>query len=855
MPLTPGDKLGPYEILSPLGAGGMGEVYKARDTRLDRSVAVKVLPEHIAKREDLRGRFEREARAVASLNHPNICTLFDIGVQDGTSYMVMELMEGETLAARIEKGPIPLEQALSYAAQIADALDRAHRAGVTHRDVKPANIMLTRDGVKVLDFGLAKSTAAIGPNDATVVASLTTEGSIIGTPQYMAPEQFEGREADARADIWAFGAVLYEMVTGQKAFQGKSYGSLVGSILSAEPAPMAGAPFTPAWLERLVRRCLAKSPEDRYQSMRDVVLDLRTPPHETPTTTAKPNRWPWVLVAATTVLATAVAIFPLRKNAESPLPAKFDVNPPPESRFTPVSDIGGSAISPDGRTLAYVAADAKGTTLIYIRPLDSLQARALPGTENAGRPFWSPDSKSLAFVASGKLKRMDVAGGVPITLCDASLARGGAWNEDGVILFADWGAGLLRIAASGGGAPVPVTKVNQAAGELFHYYPQFLPGGKEFLYLVRHGDSVKQGIYWGSLDGKPPVKILQSEYNGLYDATSGRLVYIQGDAVLTARKLELNPPRLSGNPLIVAQGVGGSNANGYAEFSISSNGTLFYGQGMQQRKRRFEWWDRTGKRIESVGQAVEVPFADYWLSPDGSRVAFTAGRSSADIWVMPLESGIGTRLTFTGGRSARWSPDGKHVYYDNAGSIYKRAVDGSGAEESLAKGDIVSSVSPDGLHLLYGRWDIFLLPLEGEKKAAPFLQTKFNEGGAVFSPDGRWVAYHSDESGRFEVYLQGFPERRGKWQVSAEGVAFPHWRADGKELYWFGTDLRTVMAAPVELQVGGVKVGRPELLFRAPSNGALSRDGKRFLVQAPEGGEQPSLPMVVVQHWAAELGK
>ncbi len=854
MPLSSGDKLGPYEILSPLGAGGMGEVYKARDTRLDRSVAVKVLPEHIAKREDLRGRFEREARAVASLNHPNICTLFDIGSQDGISYMVMELMEGETLGARIERGPIPLEQALVYAAQIADALDRAHRAGVTHRDVKPANIMLTRDGVKVLDFGLAKSVAAPGPNDATIVASLTTEGSIIGTPQYMAPEQFEGKEADARADIWAFGAVLYEMVTGQKAFQGKSYGSLVGSILSAEPAPMAVAPFTPAWLERLVRRCLAKDPERRYQSMRDIVLDLDSPPQDTPASAAKPNRWPWI-AAACALLAIASFIFPLRKTSESPLPAKFDVNPPLEGRFAQTSTSGGSAISPDGRTLAYVATDAKEVTLLYLRPLDSLQARALPGTENAGRPFWSPDSKSLAFVASNKLKRIDVAGGVPITLCDADVARGGTWNEDGVILFADRNAGLLRIAASGAGASAPVTKINPAAGEVNHYYPNFLPGGKEFLYLVVHTDAAKQGIYWGSLDGKPPVQILQSGYNGIYDATSGRLLYIQGDGVLTARKLELNPPRLSGDPVIVAQGIGGVGTNGYAEFSISSNGTLFYGKGTVSAKRRFEWWDRTGKRIESVGQAVEGPFTDYSLSPDGSRVAFTAGRSPFDIWVMSFASGIATRLTFTGGTFPQWSPDGRHVYYANAGSIYKRAADGSGAEELLAKGDVVTSVSPDEKHLLNGRSDIFMLPLEGEKKPVPYLQTKFNEGWAVFSPDGRWVAYDSDESGRTEVYIQGFPERRGKWQISAEGGGAPHWRADGKELYWMGNDRRSVMAAPMELQVGGVKAGRPELLFRAPSNGVLSRDGKRFLVQAPESGEQPSLPMVVVEHWAAGLGK
>ena len=855
MPLTPGDKLGPYEILSPLGAGGMGEVYKARDTRLDRSVAVKVLPGHIAKREDLRVRFEREARAVASLNHPNICTLHDIGNQDGVIYMVMELMEGETLAARIEKGPIPLEQALLYAAQIADALDRAHRAGVTHRDVKPANIMLTRDGVKVLDFGLAKSNVAIGPNDATLVQGLTTEGVVMGTPQYMAPEQFEGKEADARADIWAFGVVLYEMVTGQKAFQGKSYSTLVGAILAADPPPMAVKPFTPGWLERLVRRCLAKEPEDRYHCMRDLVLDLRTPPQDAPTVVAKPNRWPWAIAAAFAVLAIAALLFPLRKTTESPLPAKFDVLPPLGSRFANTVNIGGSAISPDGRTLAYVAVDAKGISLLYLRPLDSLQARGLPGTEEAGRPFWSPDGKSLAFAASGKLKRIDVAGGAPITLCDRPVGRGGTWNQDGVILFAERNAGLMRIAASGGGAPAPVTKINDSAGEQAHYYPQFLPGGKDFLYLIINNDVAKQGINWGSLDGRPPVQILQSEFNGLYDANTGRLLDMNGDGVLTARKLELNPPRLTGEPAVIAQGVKGVIANGYAQFSISSNGTLFYGQGGTDLKRQFEWWDRAGKRIESVGQAAEVPFVLYSLSPDGSRVAVTTGRGFGDIWVMPFASGIATRLTFTGGQAAQWSPDGKHIYYNNAGNIYRRAADGSGGEELLAKGDIISSVSSDGKHLLFGLSDIFILPLEGGKKPVPYLQTKFDEGLAVFSPDGRWVAYRSNGSGRNEVYIEGFPERRGKWQVSAEGGGFPRWRADGKELYWTANDGGSLMAAPIELNADGVKAGRPELLFRAPNYGVPTRDGKRFLVLTQEGGEKTDLPMVVQLNWAPGLGK
>ena len=623
-------------------------------------------------------------------------------------------MEGETLAARIEKGPIPLEQALSYATQIADALDRAHRAGVTHRDVKPANIMLTRDGVKVLDFGLAKSAASktIGPNEATVVQGLTTEGVVLGTPQYMAPEQFEGREADARADIWAFGAVLYEMVTGQKAFQGKSYSTLVGAILAADPPPMSVKPFTPSWLDRLIRRCLAKDPEDRYHCMRDLVLDLRTPPKEATTVATTANHWKWATVACAT-LAIAAGIFASRKAGDAPSQMKLDVNPPSGSTFADLSIIGGSAISPNGKTLAFVVMDAKGKALLYLRPLDSLEARALPGTEDAGRPFWSPDSKSLGFGSNGKLKRIDVDGGVAITLCEA-FVRSGTWSEEGVILFADRALGLQRISASGG-TPAYVTKLDSAKGERFYTAPQFLPGGKNFLYMVRNYDAATTGIYWSSLEAQTPVQILSTEFNGLYDSNSGRLLYIQGDGALMARKLELNPPRLSGEPVMVAQGVRSVRNNGNAEFSISANGTLFHGRGGVGAKQRFAWWDRTGILIESIGQPFELGINRVGLSRDGSRVAYSASTPS-DVWVMPLASGIATRVSFAGGVSPSWSPDGRQIYYSNGPSIYCRAADGSGSEELMAevRDNWVSSVSPDGKHLLFGFSDI--LTLEAGRK-------------------------------------------------------------------------------------------------------------------------------------------
>ena len=803
---------------------------------------------------------------MASLNHPNICILHDIGRHESTGYyMVMEFMDGETLGDRIGKGPIPLEQALKFAVQIADALDRAHRAGVTHRDVKPGNIMLTRDGVKVLDFGLAKSVPVkLGPDDSTLINPLTAEGVIMGTPQYMAPEQFEGKEADARADIWAFGAVLYEMVTGQKAFRGKSYSGLVSAVLTADLPPMSVSPFTPSWLERLVRRCLAKDPEERYFSMHDVVLDLRAPTPEVAVAVRR-SRWPWAVAAACALLAVVAGSLGLRKDGGASGPARFDVTPPAGAQFNGFGgNTQGSAISPDGRTLAFMARNAKGETLLHIRPLDSLEARALAGTEDAGRPFWSPDSKSLGFVGGGKLKRVELVGGSPVALCDVASARGGAWSEEGVILFADQGSGLQRIPASGG-TPAAVTKVNTADGDVYHFYPQFLPGGKEFLFLVRSANNSKAGIYLGALDGRAPVLVQLSEFNGLYDVMSRRLLYIQGDGTLMARRLELDPPRMTGDPVIVAEGVGVGGGGGYGEFSISGNGTLFYGRGGGARKVRVGWVDRAGKVLEQVGQPVEAG-SGYRLSPDGSRVAYSVGRPASDIWVMGLGNGISARITFHGGSFPRWSPDGRYLYYGgyrgvNAGGIWRKSADGSGEEELLWNGaaGIVQSVSPDGKQLLFGFNDVLMLPLGGEKKVEPYVQTKFIEKGGMFSPDGRWVAYSSNESGRLEVYVQGFPERRGKWLMTADGGELPSWRADGKELYWRGLDGRTVMAAAVELQAGSAKAGRGEVLFREAvglnTPPQPSRDGKRFLEAIPDGGSAAGLPMVVVQNWAAGLGK
>lgn len=853
--MTAGDKLGPYEIVAAIGAGGMGEVYKARDTRLDRTVAVKVLPEHIAAREDARQRFEREARSVASLNHPNICTLHDIGTESGAGYMVMEYMEGETLAARLEKSAIPLDQALKFALAIGDALDRAHRAGVVHRDVKPANIMLTRDGVKVLDFGLAKSSSSSSTPEQTLTKVLTMEGTVMGTPQYMAPEQFEGREADVRADIWAFGAVLYEMVTGQKAFQGKNYSTLLGAILSADPLPMSVKPFTPALLERVVRRCLAKDPEDRYQSMRDVVLDLQAPQQSEATAgPVRRNYWGWA--AAGICLAAAFAGWGLwlsssRKVTNS---VRLSVDPPPTARFSSIANTGGSEISPDGLTLAFCAINTKGESQLYLRPLDSLDARPMPGTENAGRPFWSPDSRSIAFVANGKLKRVDLAGGAPIALCDAESPRGGAWNEEGVILFGDHTDGLQRIPASGG-TPTLVTSVNKEAGEMYHYYPQFLPDGKRFLYHVRHRDPGKQFILAGSLDGEPSVQIMQCDHRAVFDSPSGKLLYIQGTGTLMARTLDQKKLQLTGDPVVVAEGVGLSTNNGYADVSVSSSGTLFYGRGSAEQRTRFAWKDRGGKVLGTVGPEVEGPFS-FSLSPDDTKVAYVPAGNQSDVWVLDMTRGTTARITFGNARGPIWSPDGRDLFFNTIDGISRKAADGSGEEVLVTKAgriDRASSISPDGNTLLFGFGGIFTVALSGEAIRKTWLDSKFMEVAAVFSPDGRWVAYASNESGKSEIYIQGHPERRGKWLISSQGGLNPIWRRDGKEIYWRAID-GMLMAAGVELQKDGVRAGTPEPLFRLHSNSlSISRDGKRFLVSVPEGDQQADLPMVVVLNWARKL--
>ncbi len=875
MPLSASAKLGPYEILSALGAGGMGEVYKARDTRLDRTVAIKVLPEHIAGREDLRARFEREARAVASLNHPHICVLYDIGNEEGVGgYMVMEYLEGETLEACIERGALPLQGALRYALQIADALDRAHRAGVTHRDIKPGNIIITRDGVKVLDFGLAKSTAKPGPTDATIVKSLTTEGTVLGTPQYMSPEQFEGKEADTSSDIWAFGAVLYEMVTGRKAFEGKSYSSLLGAILSAEPGPMSVKPFTPAWLERLVRRCLAKDSERRYHSMRDIFLDLETPPIEIAAT--RSNRWPWAIAAIALVIGALIGwVVKSPRQMATPEPVfQTQLNPPEGGQFDLAN---GFAISPDGRSLAF-AATSQGKSGVWIRPMEGTAARLLAGTERALSPFWSPDGRSLAYGASGKLWRIEAAGGSPFALCETNIVTGGDWSPSGVIVFATGPVGLRRVPASGG-TPEPLITIQANRGESFHRWPQLLPGGR-ILFLVS-GNPEQAGIYAtkspvplrGPLGAnvEERVRLVATNSNGLYAA--GHLLWLRG-STLVAQSFDPELLRLSGEPKPIADPVGiGAFARMAA--TATSSGLLVYGR---TSAFQLSWLNRAGGAVDSDNGRFGQPgsYSMFRLSPDGGRVVVSReSGSGGDLWTAEVERGGWGRLTFLPGQAQYpvWSPDGRQVLF-RAGSplnLFRKVASGAGTEQRVTESPSTqwpTDWSRDGRLIMYWeqtpetKRDLWVLPVtpEGkpEGKARPYLRTPFNEYWARFSPQPspRWVAYTSDESGRNEVYVLAFPEPRAKFQISTGGGSHPDWSRDGRELYYVSAEGKlmvtsltlgadsVVPSAARELFV--VSVGMPGQPY------AVAPDGKRFLVLTPTGGSQP---LEVVVNWPALLKK
>ncbi len=887
MTLAAGTKLGPYEILSPIGAGGMGEVYKARDTRLERTVAVKVLPQHLSSSPEVRQRFEREAKTISQLSHPHICALYDVGREGETEYLVMEYLEGETLSDRLAKGPLPLEQTLRYGVETADALDKAHRQGIVHRDLKPGNVMITTSGVKLLDFGLAKAMAPAPSQQSSLTAlptqhALTQEGTILGTFQYMAPEQLEGKEADARTDIFAFGCVLYEMATGKKAFSGASRASLIGAILHTQPATISSvAPATPPALDRVVKTCLAKDPEDRWQSAGDLTRELRwigegssageaVPSPITSRRTGRETVW----MAAALVSLAALAVVLLLRRTESrrprgqPLPARFEIAAPAGGAF-----IGRPAVSPDGRYLVSVVG-LGGPNRLWLRPLDAAAGRELPGTEGTtAGPFWSPDNRSIGFFSGGTLKRIEISGGPPRTLCEALQSLGGTWNRDGVILFsADAGAGLYKVSASGGARSL-VAKPERGRANFFKW-PRFLPDGRRFLFYLE-GRPEESGVYIGSLDPGETARVLESRPAAEY--ASGLLLFLR-QGTLLAQPFDAEGSGLSGEATAVAEGVGFDEISSDGYFSASQNGVLAFKAG-GERETQPTWYDRRGTLLSTVGPPGSYDHPE--VAPDGKRVAIDRTEASGrDLWVMDLSRGTATRLTFhpSWDWMPAWSPDGSRVTFvsdrDGPPNLYQKNANGLGEETLILGGDarkhhLVSSA--DGRFLAFqvtsehlgltgqrssggeSKSDIWAMPLFGDRKAFPVLQTPFAETDPRFSPDGKWIAYASDESGRREVYVQSFPAGGGKWQVSTAGGSDPRWRGDGRELFYFSEG--KLVAVPITVGAS-FEAGVPVVLFEANTGAhvfAVDPSGQRFLILAPLGKSAP--PMTVMLDWTAELEK
>ncbi len=875
MALTSGTRLGPYEILTPLGAGGMGEVYRARDTRLDRTVAIKILPPHLSEDPILRQRFEREARAISSLNHPHICLLYDVGKQDGTQFLVMECVEGETLAKRLEKGPLPLEQALKYGMQIADALDKAHRSNVVHRDLKPGNIMLTGSGAKLLDFGLAKAAPPLTAGEtltaaATRTTPVTQQGTIVGTFQYMSPEQVEGKEVDARSDIFSFGSVLYEMVTGQRAFPGKSQLSVASAILEKDPEPISTLqPLTPPALDRTIRVCLAKDPEERWQTARDLLLELKwiagggsqigLRSEGTPRSRSY-NRLSWTLVAVLSLSVLVLLVISRQRVPANAAPMRFFIHPPENSY---INTEGRAAVSPDGRHVTFVAPGSNGKDVLWVRSFDSLAAPPLAGTERALFPFWSPDSRWIGFFANrSTLQKIDTTGGPPIPVGSASGGNGGTWSRDDVIVFGIGATRLLYRVSAAGGEVVPLTKRGKAAS-IGWLAPYFLPDGNHYLYEAPQAGA-GHGVYVSSLDSDTSRLLVHGGTSPAYQ--QGYLFYLLG-TTLIAQPFDEKRLEIVGDASALAEQV--------QFFSASQTGAvLAYWTGAVENMPQLIWFDRSGNRIGKLGDPVHQ--FNIRLSPDGTKVAAeiydpqVSGMNS-DIWLYDVSREVKSRLT-SGAGSARvpcWSPDGKHIIFssDRKGhfDLYEKATDGAGNEKLVFESEdakYCQSWSPDGKFLLYStisndsnaHRDLWTLPFFGDRTPVPYLQTELVEQGSRFSPDGKWIVYASNESGKNEVYVRPFPGPGGKLLVSASGGSTPVWSHDGKEIFYLGAN-RELMAARVKQNGSALAIDATHPLFQAHMEGSLhnydaSADGQRFLIVTSTPQKLPS-PITVVVNWDA----
>ena len=885
MTLASGTKLGPYEISAPLGAGGMGEVYRARDTRLGRDVAIKVLLQHLSSNPDLKQRFDREARAISSLQHSNICSLFDIGSHNGFEYLVMEYLEGETLSKRLERGPLPLKELLRIGVEIADALDKAHAQGIVHRDLKPGNVMLTKSGAKLLDFGLAKplamasgmsATPAFSATMSSPVSPITQQGTIVGTVQYMSPEQIEGKEADARSDIFAFGCVLYEMSTGKRAFDGKSNLSVASAILEKDPEPMSAVqPLTPPGLEQLVRHCLEKRPEERLQSARDIAwglkdlsssqFDLKALTHKSHSRVFRPSVWTAVFAALSVLLAGA--LFFLR--APQPRTERFSISLPVLAR--------DMALSRDGDWAVFVAPDeSNGRSTLYVHKIGTTEMRHLGETEGASYPFWSPDGKQIGFFANGKLKKIAAIGGSPTELAQAQVGRGGSWGSKGDIVFApNTGSDIWKVSEDGGVA-VPATHLDEANGETGRW-PTFLPDGKHFLFMIPDFGTLATGgktaLAVGSTEGGKSTRVTESDTNASYVAP-GYLVFARSRSLM-AQRFDARSLRTTGQPFAITSDVQFIPSVNRAEFSASESGTILMGTSPVPRETQLTWFDRSGKRLGSVGEAAMQ--SNPTLSPDGKRVALDStdlATNNVDIFVQDLQQATRTRLTFSPAEDAgpAWDPGGNAVYvrtYDSHGHIDRIELGTMATRTVMEAGGVadalLTSIAPDRQTGLVsfnnqdGSYQLKKINLT-TGKTENFAGT--NSRCGAISPDGKWAAYVSTESGLDEVYVTTYPAGKGKWQVSRGGGNEPRWRRDGKELFFLGP-LHQLMAVPLS-KGEGFSAGTPVQLFVAPArepvsstdfmNYDVTADGQRFLINKPiDAAEAP--PLKIILNWPAEGAK
>jgi len=900
----------------------MGVVYKAQDLSLDRFVALKFLPPHLNASEQDKARFVQEARAASALNHPNICTIHAIENVDGPGsaaqegvpaetqmFIVMEFVDGQTLRDRKTSASISMKQAIDIGIQIADGLAAAHERGIVHRDIKPENIMIRKDGiVQVMDFGLAKLRTGRGGSG---ISKLTKEGSTIGTVGYMSPEQVQGLEADHRSDIFSLGALLYELFTNQLPFRGVHETALMYEIVNVDPPPMAAVrPEIDPALDAIVLECLAKEPGERYQAVAEVSKDLRRFKRE-----SSRQRVSRVTTGVRDAFQSSPAVVPLDSSPQPPEPAaskasrkkrpgslvwksttllfflaaalfaylyrgeitretgavRFIISPSEKGGFSSQIPL----ISPDGRKLAFVGRDSSGNSIIWMRPLSSLGATPLPGTNEATFPFWSPDSRFLAFFQNGRLRKIEVTGGPAQTIADAPEGRGGTWSSAGVIVFSPtYGGGLSQVPEAGG-TPAPITTLDTARNEDSHRWPNFLPDGRHYIYLRRSTNDEKTGVYLGSLDSREYKPLLTVKSNAVY-ASPGYLLFVR-ERSLMAQSFNAGNDQLGGEAIPIAEDVGLEPTLSYGLFSASGNGILAIGLGTGAAgNRQLVWFDSTGKRLEAAGTAGAM--YDFVLSPDEKRVAFRRidlQTRNQDLWILDLLRQTESRFTF---RSCRdddpvWSPDGLKLLFDSdpdgVSNLFQKISTGAGSEELLLKSpgaNYALDWSSDGRYILYeyddpkSKSDLWILPLEGDKKPFPYVHTDAQEGTGRFSPDGRWIAYSSDESGKPEVYVQSFPMTQGKWQVSISGGSAPEWGKDGKRIYYLAPD-KKLMAVDLRPAAASFEQGIPKPLFEtdvdiynAPNRYAVSNDGKRFLINVSAEGTN-SKPITVVLNWTSELTK